>query len=189
VELAAHTIALNVASLSFMMPLGIALGSVTRVGNLIGAGKVRRAQITAWVAIVMGAGVMALSAVIFVLLRHRLPALYTPDHAVISLTAGILPVAAAYQLFDGTQVVGGGILRGMGRTRPVAVFNLVGYYLLALPLAWYLAFPAGWGLEVIWWGLSLGLATVALMLVLWVWRRGPGHLDPAAARAVAARTD
>jgi MATE family multidrug resistance protein len=96
---------------------------------------------------------------------------------VVASAAVLLPIAAAFQLFDGLQVVGGGILRGMGRTRPAAVFNLVGYYVLALPLAWWLGFPAGLGLPGIWWGLALGLAAIALALVAWVGLRGPARVD------------
>jgi MATE family multidrug resistance protein len=93
--------------------------------------------------------------------------------AVIAAAAGLLPIAAAFELFDGLQCVGGGILRGMGRTRPAAVFNLIGYYVLAMPLAGFLGAPERLGLQGIWWGLALGLAMVALFLVLWIWRRGP----------------
>jgi multidrug resistance protein, MATE family len=175
-ELAAHTIVLNVASLSFMVPLGIAMAAVTRVGNLLGAGDPRAAQRAAWVALAMGAAVMGASAVTFVLLRDVLPGFYNRDAAVLALAAGILPVAAAFQMFDGTQVVGGGVLRGMGRTRPAAWFNLVGYYLLGLPVAYALAFRSGWGLAGIWWGLTLGLAVVALALVAWIAVRGPARM-------------
>ena len=178
VDLAAHTIALNLASFSFMVPLGVALAAVTRVGNLIGERRQREAQTAAWVAFAMGAGTMAVSALGFVLLRHLLPRVYTTELPVIAATAAILPIAAAFQIFDGTQVVGSGILRGMGRTRPAAAFNLVGYYLLALPAAWWLTFHQGMGLAGIWWGLSLGLASVALMLVAWVAYRGPLHAVP-----------
>lgn len=177
-SLAAHTIALNLASLAFMVPLGISMGAVTRVGNLVGERRLTRAQLASWVAFGMGAGVMTVSAVAFTVLRHQLPRLYTGDAEVLALSASILPVAAAFQLFDGTQVVGGGILRGMGRTRPAAVFNLVGYYALALPFAWFLGFRLGWGVAGVWWGLCIGLATVAVLLVLWNWRRGPASLRP-----------
>ncbi len=175
IPLAAHTIALNVASLSFMVPLGVSQAAVTRVGNLIGAGEPRRAQLAAWVAVAMGAGVMTVSAVAFVVFRNLIPRIYTRDLSVIAATASVLPIAAAFQLFDGTQVVGSGILRGMGRTRPAAAFNLIGYYGLALPLAAWLGFGRGLGLTGIWWGLALGLASVALMLVAWIWRRGPAR--------------
>ncbi len=95
----------------------------------------------------------------------------------VTLASALLPVAAAFQLFDGLQVVGSGILRGMGQTRPAALFNLAGYYLLALPLAYWLAFPLGMGLAGIWWGLCLGLVVVAALLLGWVAVKGPGKVD------------
>ncbi|TDI95945.1 MAG: MATE family efflux transporter [Deltaproteobacteria bacterium] len=171
-QLAGHSIVLNLASLSFMAPLGISIGASTRVGNLIGAGQDSAVSRACWVAFAMGAGVMTLFAAVFVLGRHWLPALYTTDPTVIEICAWILPIAALFQVFDGTQVVGGGLLRGMGRTRAAAVFNGIGYYVLALPLAWWLTFRLGTGLVGIWWGLCLGLATIATLLVLWVWRCG-----------------
>ena len=91
----AHSIALNLASFSFMMPLGISIAATTRVGNLIGAGDRLGAQRSAWVTLACGAGVMALSATAFILLRHLLPAVYSTDPAVIALCATVLPIAAA----------------------------------------------------------------------------------------------
>lgn len=172
-ELAAHTIVLNVASVSFMVPMGIGMAAVTRVGNHLGAGRRRAAQRAAWVAVVSGAGVMTVSAVLFVVLRHQIPALYTPDEVVRGLAASVFPIAAAFQLFDGIQVVGSGVLRGMGSTRPAALFNLLGYYVLALPLAAWMTLRADLGLQGIWWGLAIGLSSVAIMLVGWIHRRGP----------------
>ena len=81
-----------------------------------------------------------------------------PDDAdVIAACAAILPIAAAFQIFDGTQVVGCGVLRGMGDTRPAAVYNLVGYWLLGLPIGGWLALRGGWGLAGIWWGGGKGV--------------------------------
>jgi len=173
VPLAAHTIALNLASLSFMLPLGLSQGAATRVGNLIGARQPEDAQRAAWVALGLGAGVMTLSALAFVTLRHALPRIYTPDAAVVAAAAAVLPIAAAFQIFDGTQVVGCGILRAMGRVRPAATFNLIGYWVLGLPIGGWLALRSDWGLAGIWWGLCCGLALVAISLVLWVRTRGP----------------
>lgn len=174
-ELAAHTIVLNVASVSFMVPLGVGMAAATRVGNFLGAGRPRAAQRAAWVALATGASVMAVSAVLFVICRHLIPIPYTSDPVVRALAASVFPIAAAFQLFDGTQVVGSGILRGMGSTRPAALFNLIGYYVLALPLAAWMTFRLDLGLLGIWWGLAIGLASVALMLVAWVHWRGPRH--------------
>lgn len=170
-ELAAHVVALNLASLSFMVPLGLSQGASTRVGNLVGAGQATAARRSATLALGLGAGVMVVSAVAFVVLRWELPRLYSGDPEVIALAAGILPIAAAFQLFDGTQAVGGGVLRGLGATRPAAVFNFVGYYLVALPLAVLAAEMGGMGLQGLWWGLCVGLAGVASALVWWIRRR------------------
>jgi len=172
-ELAAHTVVLNVASVAFMIPMGISMAAVTRVGNLIGAGQPRRAQRSAWIAIATGASVTTGFALIFVLFRWQIPLIYNPDTTVQSLAAAVFPIAAAFQLFDGTQVVGGGVLRGMGRTRPAALFNLIGFYFFALPLGWFMTFNLGMGLQGLWLGLAGGLAAVALMLVGWIRHRGP----------------
>jgi MATE family multidrug resistance protein len=174
--LAAHTIALNMAALTFMVPLGISQGAATRVGNLIGARRPDHAQRTAWIALGMGAAVMSAAAVGFIAFRDLLPRIYSPDPAVIALCASILPIAAAFQIFDGVQVVGTGVLRGMGRTRPAAAFNLLGYWLLGLPGGAWLAFAGGWGIAGIWWGLCVGLGVVATSLVYWVHWFGPASL-------------
>jgi MATE family multidrug resistance protein len=173
VPLAAHTIALNMAALAFMVPLGIGQGAAVRVGNLIGARLPDEAQRSAWVAVSMGGGVMVFSGIAFVVLRDVLPLIYTNDAQVVALTSAILPIAAAFQIFDGAQVVGCGVLRGMGRTRPAAVFNAVGYWVLGLPVGGWLALRGDWGLAGIWWGLCFGLAVVASLLVVWLRFRGP----------------
>jgi MATE family multidrug resistance protein len=173
--LAAHTIVLNLAALSFMVPLGVGLAAVTRVGNLLGARRPDEAQRAAWVALGLGAGVMAASAAVFLVLRHELPRLYTGDLAVVALAAGILPIAAAFQVFDGVQVVACGVLRGMGRTRPAAVFNAISYWALGIPLGWWLGVRGDLGLAGIWWGLCIGLALVSALLVAWIQRRGPAR--------------
>jgi MATE family multidrug resistance protein len=178
IALGAHTVTLNLAAFAFMFPLGISQGAATRVGNLLGAGRPRDAQRAAWISMAMGAGVMAVFAVSFVLLRQWLPRIYTAEADVVALSASILPIAAAFAIFDGTQVVGCGVLRGMGDTRPAARYNLLGYWILGLPLGGWLALGAGVGLAGIWWGLALGLAVVALLLVRRVRLRGPASATP-----------
>ncbi len=182
-ELASHTIVLRLASLSFMVPLGISIACVTRVGNLIGAGERLQAQRSAWVALAIGTGVMGISATIFILFREWLPEQFTRDPEIIALSASILPVAAAFQLFDGAQVVGCGVLRGMGNTVPAAVFSLLSYYGIALPFGWWLTFHRGVGLPGIWWGLCIGLGAVSVLLLYWIGRRGPARAVPARVEA------
>ena len=100
--------------------------------------------------------------------------------------ASIFPIAAAFQLFDGTQAVASGVLRGMGRTVPAAVFGLLGYLALAIPLGYHLGFRREWGLQGIWWGLASGLAFVAVLFVVWIRVRGPATCEPPAARDTSA---
>ena len=169
---AAHSLVMNLASITFMVPLGIAQGTAVRVGNLIGVGQLAQSQRAAWLGITMGALFMTLSAVGFVVGREVLPRLYTPEAVVIAAAAAILPIAGAFQVFDGTQAVASGVLRAMGRPGPAAVFNLVGYWVLALPLGGWLALRGGAGLVGLWWGLCAGLVVVAIGLVLLIWRGG-----------------
>jgi MATE family multidrug resistance protein len=175
-ELAANALVLNLASLSFMMPLGVALAAVTRVGNLIGEKRPREAQTAAWGALALGVGVMALCGLAFYVFRGSIGRLYTDDAAVLALVATCMPVAAAFQVFDGAQVVASGILRGMGNTRPSAIANVVGYYVLGLPLGYWLTFELGFGLPGLWWGVALGVAAVAVGLVAWIALRGPARV-------------
>jgi MATE family multidrug resistance protein len=174
--LAAHGIVLNLAGLTFMVPLGVSLGTVVRVGNLIGEGRYRRAHRASWVAFVIGMGFTTLSALAFFFGRRVLAELFNDSEDVIALAVAIFPIAAAFQWFDGTQVIGSGVLRGMGRARPAAIFNLVGYYLVALPVGYWLAFVCELGLRGIWWGCAVGLGTVAGSLVAWVAWNGPTTL-------------
>ena len=168
VPLGAHAIVLNLASLSFMFPLGISTAASVRVGNLIGAGDEAGARRAARLSLVLGAGVMSLFGAAFFLLRWQLPRLYGAEPAVAALCAHVLPVAAAFQMLDGTQVVSSGILRGLGRTKPAAIFNFCGYYFLGLPIAYGLGLGRGWGLRGVWWGLAAGLLFVAAGLLVMV---------------------
>ena len=182
--LAAHQVVMILASVTFMVPMGISAGVVTRVGNLIGARRFGDAQNAAWVAFAMGGGVMLLSGLTLFTFRYGLPRAFHLEGEALRLTAIILPIAATFQIFDGVQVVGSGILRGMGKTTVAACINLLGYWLLALPLAWWMAFRTDLELAGVWWGLCLGLALVAAMLLTWIRNRGPASLRPRSARGV-----
>ncbi|HEX7481133.1 MAG TPA: MATE family efflux transporter, partial [Polyangiales bacterium] len=167
---AAHTICVNFAALTFMLPLGLSIGASTRVGNLIGEGDHAAARRAAMLAPKLSASVMTCCALLLSVLRQLIPRAYTPDAHVIALAALIFPIVAGFQIADGTQVVCTGVLRGIGRTRAPAISHFVGYYCLGLPAGYVLAFRMGLGVTGIWWGLLIGLTSVALLLFVWLRR-------------------
>ena len=150
--------------------MGIALAASVRVGNLLGASDLPGARLAGSVSLSLGAGVMLIAATAFVLFRGELPLLFTRDVAVVQLAALILPIAGAFQIFDGTQIVAGSILRGAGRTHAPALANLLGYYAFALPLAAWLGSPERLGLAGIWWALLAGLVAVSSLMLFWLRR-------------------
>ena len=182
-DLAAYQVVLNVASLTFMVPLGLSIGAATRIGNLIGAGR-RDALVPSVVtAFAMGGGIMALFGVLMVSFAEVIPRFYLDDVDVVLLAAALLPIGGLFQVADGLQVVGGGLMRGMGRPRTAALANLLGYYVLGLPLGWLLAFRFGLGTAGILWGMAAGLGAVALLLVAWTLRTADLPLSELRVRA------
>jgi MATE family multidrug resistance protein len=164
--LAGHQIAINLASLTYMVPLGVSGAAATRVGNAIGRRDPTGARLAAEACLALGAGTMLVFAALFILLPGPLARLYTQDPAVIAVVTALLPIAAAFQVFDGLQVVGAGVLRGSADTTFPAAVAFLGYWVLALPIGWWLAFRAGLGARGLWWGFTVGLAAVALLLLL-----------------------
>ena len=146
VALAAHQIALNYASVVYMIPLGVSSASAVAVGQAIGAGDPRRARRSGLLALVIGVAFMACAATVFLSIPRPLILLYTKDATVIATGAPLLALAGAFAIFDAAQVIATGSLRGMGRTRMPMVANLVGYWLVGLPLGAALVFPLPlWG--------------------------------------------
>ncbi len=172
-SMAAHSISLTLASLAFMVPLGVSGAASTRVGNLVGAGEDwRRAAVAS---LALGAGFMTVFMVAFGGFPVLVSGIYRPAPDVHALAATLLPIAAAFSLFDGLQVVSFGILRGAGDLRVPSLANLLGYWVLGLPLGAWLAFGQGWGAVGVWTGLATGLASVAMLLLArigYVSRRG-----------------
>ncbi len=164
--LAAHQIAIAIASTTFTFAVGIGSAGAVRVGWAVGAGDTagaRRAGLTAFGA---GAGVMSVAAAAFALFPAALARLMTDDLAVVQAAAPLLVVAAVFQISDGIQGVGAGVLRGAGDTRFTFLVNMGGHWLLGFPLALALGVFGGLGVTGLWWGLCAGLSAVAIAL-LW----------------------
>lgn len=178
VPLSGHEIAINCAALMYMVPLGISSAAAVRVGQQLGRGDPEAARRAGWSAIVIGAGFMAGSGLLFVSIPRFIARLFSPDPAVIRVGASLLLVAAAFQLFDGLQTVATGALRGAGDTRTPMFANLVAYWLIGLPVGYWLAFSVGWGAVGIWIGLCVGLMIIGCALLV-TWQRKA--LSPAVA--------
>ena len=165
VELATHQIVFNYVALTYMVPLGVSSAAAISVGQAVGAGDRARARRAGWLSMLPGVGFMALAALAFLLFPTPLIALYTRDPLVMSAGAKLLLLAAAFQIFDGTQTVLTGALRGLGDTRFPMLANLLGYWPLGIPLGLVLCFRAGWGVYGLWSGLTVALILVALSLL------------------------
>lgn len=170
VPLSGHEIALNCAAFTFMVPYGISSAAAVRVGQQLGRNDPLGARRAGWSAISLAAGFMACTAIVFVSIPKIIARAFSPDPAVIDVGAGLLLVAAAFQLFDGIQVVTTGALRGAGDTKTAMFANLIAYWLIGIPLGSFLCFHLGWGALGIWLGLCAGLIIVGSTL-LTVWRR------------------
>jgi MATE family multidrug resistance protein len=169
VSLASHQIALHLASLTFMVPLGVASAGAVRVGHAVGRGDAPAAARSGWLALALGAGFMTLAALAFVAAPRVLISPFTRNEAVLTVGRRLLLVAGLFQPFDGLQGVSTGVLRGLGDTRTPMLSNVAGHWLLGLPLGYALCFWGGWGVVGLWAGLSCGLITIGTALVL-TWR-------------------
>ncbi len=166
--LAAHQIALKMATASFMLAISLGVATGIRVGNGIGASQPEAAQRSAWVGIRIGLVCMAINGTLFIVFRRELVGAFTPDAAVVDLGATLLLVAAAFQLSDGTQAICAGALRGAGRTIQPMLAQLCAHWLIALPLGYFLAFTLDWGPLGVWCPLVVGLSVAAVLLLFWV---------------------
>jgi MATE family multidrug resistance protein len=169
-EVAAHAIALNIAAFAFQIPFGIAQAATIRVGLAFGAGDRRWIAQAGNVALIAGIGVMGATALIMWIMPGALISAYldpaTPgDAAVADLTKRFLAVAAIFQLADGAQAVGAGVLRGLQDTRVPMVIALAGYWVLGFGSSVALGFGTSLAGVGIWWGLAIGLLAVAVLLV------------------------
>jgi MATE family multidrug resistance protein len=165
-QLAAHQIALNVASVAFMVPLAIGQAANVRVGYWMGAGQPLAARHAGFVAIALGVSFMALSGCVLVLAPRAIVGLYLhlddpKNAATVALAASLLGVAAVFQIVDGMQTVASGVLRGLKDTRVPMLAAALGYWGIGFPTGYMLAFHFDGGTKGLWWGLAAGLASVA----------------------------
>lgn len=159
-----HQVAINLASLMFMVPLGVGGAAAVLVGHAIGEGDLAHARRIAASALLTGAGFMALSACTLLAVPVLFARAYTSVPGVVAVAAALIPIAGVFQVFDGVQVVSAGVLRGAGDTRAPLIANLLGFWLIGMPVSLFLGFRAGLGVVGLWWGFVAGLAAVALFL-------------------------
>ncbi len=164
IPLAGHQIALMLAALTYMVPLGVSAAAAVLVVHAVGRGDPEAARREAGAALACGIGFMSVTAIILISSAPWLARVFTADPAILGAAAALIPIAGVFQVFDGIQGVSSGILRGAGDTRVPMWSNLAGYALVGLPLGAWLCFTLGWGAQGIWWGLSAGLAAVAALL-------------------------
>jgi MATE family multidrug resistance protein len=165
-RLAAHQIAINLASISFMAVLGISAAGSIRVGNAVGKQDTSETRKAGFTAIISGAVIMACSGLIFIIFRNYLPTLYVDDNSVTTIASSLLIIAALFQLSDGTQAVGIGILRGLTDVKIPTAITFIAYWLVGLPVGYLLGFTFELGVQGVWYGLLFGLTTSAVLLTL-----------------------
>ncbi|MCJ8165091.1 MATE family efflux transporter [Pontibacter sp. E15-1] len=165
-ELAAHQIAINVASVTYMMASGIGAAATIRVGNQKGLGNFRAMRMAGISNLVMGVLFMVGSGLLMVLGNKLIPMLYIDDPEVIRIASSLLIIAALFQISDGVQVVGLGALRGLEDVKVPSLISLLAYWGIGLPVGYYLCFKADFGVAGIWGGLLTGLTVAAVLLTL-----------------------
>ncbi|KAK7958183.1 transporter [Apiospora saccharicola] len=168
--LAAQSCLMTLTSTTFQIPFPLSIAASTRIANLIGAKLVDAAKISAKVAFFGALMVALFNVTLLSSLRYKLPLLFTSDQDVIELVAGIMPLVAVMQLFDGMAAMAHGLLRGIGRQHFGGYANLLSYYLVALPISFGLAFGLNWRLEGLWIGVTIGLVIVASVEYIYIWR-------------------
>lgn len=179
-SLAAHAVAIQIAAFAFMVPMGVGQAATVRVGLGVGAGDRELITRAGWLAFIIGVGFMCTTALTLLLFPRALVGIFLdladPANAAIVATAvSFLAVAALFQIVDGAQVVGAGVLRGLHDTRWPMIYAVIGYWVVGAGIGLTLAFPLGMGGVGIWLGLASGLAVVAVLVLLrWISRETLG---------------
>jgi len=175
--IAGHQVAINLSSLTFMVPMGIGSAASVLVGHAIGERDIPHARRVAASALACGAGFMLVSAVVMRAVPGVFARLYTSVPEVVVIAAVLIPIAGLFQVFDGLQVVASGVLRGAGDTRAAMIANVLGFWLLGMPVSLWLGFGPVRGVVGLWWGFVVGLAAVATFLVARVRVRLGGEVE------------
>ncbi len=168
--IASHQVAINIASLFFMIPLGLAMAITVRVGNAVGRGDERGVRYAGFCGIGLTLATQLFSAVLLLGFPQLIAALYTHDPKVIALAAQLIMLAGLFQFSDGIQVAANGALRGLKDTRVPMAITLFSYWAVGMPVGWWLAFHHGMGARGMWIGLIAGLSVAAVMLFTRFWR-------------------
>lgn len=163
---AAHLIAINLATISYMTTSGIAAAATVRVGYFLGSRDLVNLKLAAKTLLLMALSLMACWTLIFILGRHMLPILYVTDKEVIGIASTLLIIAGIFQLADGTQVVCTSALRGLQDVKIPSIFIFVAYWIIGLPLGYWLGFKEGLGEIGVWLGLLIGLTLTALAMYI-----------------------
>jgi MATE family multidrug resistance protein len=163
-QLAAHQIAINLASISFMGVLGISQAASIRVGNAMGERNIQNVRKAGFTAIVLGASIMSLSGIVFIVFNQFLPTLYISNKEVISIASRLIIIAALFQISDGTQAVGIGVLRGLMDIKGPTIITFIAYWVISLPVGYLLGFTFNLGVDGVWIGLLIGLTVSAALL-------------------------
>ncbi|WP_247233490.1 MATE family efflux transporter [Telluribacter sp. SYSU D00476] len=171
-QLAAHQIAINMASTTYMMATGIAAAGSIRVGMAVGQRSIQAVRRAGTAAFLLVAAFMGLCCILFLTANDWLVSLYIRDSPeVATIAAGLVIIAGFFQLSDGIQVVGLGTLRGIADVNIPTVITLFAYWGLALPMSYVFAFPLGMDVTGVWIGLSVGLTVSALLLTIRFFRK------------------
>ena len=165
-QLAAHQIAINLASITFMVVLGISAAGGIRVGNEVGKKDIVEVRKAGFTAVIMGASIMFTFGIIFIVLNEFLPTLYIDNEDVIRIASSLIIIAALFQISDGIQGVGIGVLRGLTDVKIPTLITFIAYWVLALPIGYIFGFVFHFGVEGVWVGLLLGLTASATMLTI-----------------------
>lgn len=165
IPVAGHQVALQLAALTFMVPVGVAQATSVLVGQAVGRADPPGARRAAGAGLLVGAGFMSVTAALFLLFPEPLAAVFSVDQPVIATAATLLPIAGVFQIFDGLQVVAAGALRGVADTRVPMILNFVGFWLVGLPICVVLGLWLDWGPAGVWWGLAIGIGIVAILLL------------------------